>query len=155
MTRATVPFAIPVKLPSALDRVYGYWNGLKRGESDIPFWDDLDLSSLSDLADRLMLVDVFEMPQRFRFNSVGKVILESYGSDLAGKFSDEIDPKSPLEFFTSQASVTVEANAPTFFTATSESRRDASNARLLLPMWGNGRIEMILGGVTKATAIRS
>jgi len=77
------------------------------------------------------------------------------GGDLVGKFADEIDPKNPLEFFTAQASVTIEANAPTCFTntTTSESRRNVGDARLLLPMWGNGRIEMMLGVVTNAPKV--
>ena len=155
MTRATPPFALPDKLPLDLDRVWVYWKSLKRGENKIPFWDDLKLSSLPDLADRLMLIDVFERPQRFRFNSVGEKIQQSYGGDLAGKFADEIDPKNPLEFFTAQASVTIEANAPTFFThiATSDSGRNVRDARLLLPMWGNGRIEIMLGAVTNASKV--
>ena len=155
MTRSTPPFALPDKLPLDLDRVWVYWKSLKRGENKIPFWDDLKLSSLPDLGDRLMLIDVFERPQRFRFNSVGEKIQQSYGGDLVGKFADEIDPKNPLEFFTAQASVTIEANAPTFFTntTTSESRRNVGDARLLLPMWGNGRIEMMLGVVTNASKV--
>jgi hypothetical protein len=149
MTKATPPFALPDKLPLDLDRVWIYWKSLKRGENKIPFWDDLKLSSLPDLADRLMLIDVFERPQRFRFNSVGERIQQGYGGNLAGKFADEIDPKTPLEFFTGQASVTIEANAPTFFpdTAASDSGRNVGGGRLLLPMWGNGRIEMMLGVV--------
>ncbi|MGZ5875199.1 MAG: hypothetical protein ACXWKP_24180 [Bradyrhizobium sp.] len=155
MTRATPPFALPDKLPLDLDRVWLYWKSLKRGENKIPFWDDLKLSSLPDLADRLMLIEVFERPQRFRFNSVGEKIQQSYGGDLAGKFADEIDPKNPLEFFTAQASVTIEANAPTFFThtATSDGGRNVCDARLLLPMWGNGRIEIMLGAVTHASKV--
>ena len=69
-----------------------------------------------------MLIDVFERPQRFRFNSVGKRIQQSYDGDLAGKFVDEINPNNPLEFFTAQASATIEANAPTFLTDTATSR---------------------------------
>ena len=155
MTRSTPPFALPDKLPLDLDRVWVYWKSLKRGENKIPFWDDLKLSSLPDLGDRLMLIDVFERPQRFRFNSVGEKIQQNYGGDLVGKFADEIDPKNPLEFFTAQASVTIEANVPTFFTntTTSESRRNVGKARLLLPMWGNGRIEMMLGVVTNASKV--
>lgn len=155
MTKATAPFALPAKLPLDLDRVWEYWKSLKRGENTIPFWDDLKLPSLPELADRLILVDVFERPQRFRFNLVGKGIQQIYGGDLVGKFADEIDPGHPVDFFIAQASVTVEAGAPTFFmdTATSDRTGALGDARLLLPMWGNGRIEMILGAVTNASEV--
>lgn len=145
------PFALPARLPLDLDRVRDYWESLKRGGNAIPFWDDLTLASLPDLADRVMLVDAFEKPQRFRFNTVGQTIVQDYGSDLAGWFADEIAPKHPLAFFTAQASATIEARAPSFFidgaTPDGGGRRDA---RLLLPMWGNGRIEMMLGAVGNA-----
>ena len=150
MTKAASPFALPAKLSSDLRRVRDYWDSLKRGESDMPFWDDVKLSSLPDLADWLMLVDAFQRPQRFRFNSVGERIRERYGANLAGAFMDEIDPKDPLEFFIAQASVTIESGLPTFFkgSASAGSKSRSGYTRLLLPMWGNGHIEMMLGAIT-------
>ena len=151
MTKAKLPFPVPAKLTSDFDHFWVYWNSLKRGENKIPFSDDLDLSALPFLSDRLMLVDVFEKPQRFRFNLIGKIIEHRYGSNFSGKFADEIDPKGPLDFFTAQASATVEASAPTFFTI-GDVKSENENARLLLPMWGNGRIDTILGGIARAAA---
>jgi hypothetical protein len=149
MTTSTLPFSLPERLSLKLGRVRDYWESLKRRENSMPFWDDLNLSSLPDLSDRLMLVDAFEKPQRYRLGSVGEQIREQYGADLTGKFVDEIDPKTPLEFFTAQASTTIESKAPTFFrfkpAISGEQSREY--ARLLLPMWGNGRIEMMLGVV--------
>jgi hypothetical protein len=31
-------FLLPDQLGADLERVHGYWNGLKRGDNDIPFW---------------------------------------------------------------------------------------------------------------------
>jgi hypothetical protein len=155
MTKSTQPFAVPADLHLELRRVRDYWESLKRGENDMPFWDDVKLSSLPDLSDRMLLVDVFERPQRFRFGSVGAQIRQRYGADLAGKFADEIDPKAPFEFLSAQASATIEAKAPTLLScgAADGSRPSGAHpngyARLLLPMWGNGRIEMILGAIAK------
>jgi hypothetical protein len=149
MNQIPQPFTLPAKLPSELPRVLIYWESLKRGEASMPFWDDVNLTSLPDLSDRLMLVDVFENPQRFRFNSVGERIRRRYGADLAGKFVDQISPTVPFEFLTAQASATIEAKAPTFFggAAGSASGRHHGYARLLLPMWGEGRIGMMLGAI--------
>jgi hypothetical protein len=36
------------------------------------FWDDARLSDLPDLSDRLLLIDVFQRPERLRFGLVGK-----------------------------------------------------------------------------------
>jgi hypothetical protein len=143
---STSPFALPAKLSSGLDRVRGYWESLKRGETSMPFWDDVKLSSLPDLSDRLLLVDAFENPPRFRLNSVGAQIRRSYGTDLADKFIDQIAQKGPFEQLAAQASETIEAKAPTFYAAPAGSGHQGY-VRLLLPMWGEGRIGMLLGAV--------
>jgi hypothetical protein len=149
MKLSALPFAIPAKLPSDLARVRDYWESLKRGENSMPFWDDVKLSSMPDLSDRLMLVDALDKPQRFRLNSVGAQICQRYGDDLAGKFVDEIGPKAPFEFLTAQASAAIEAKAPTFFASAADtgSREHRRYSRLLLPMWGDGRIGMLLGAI--------
>jgi len=144
-----IPFAVPAKLSTDLARVQDYWESLKRGENPIPFWDDAKLLSLPDLSDRLMLIDAFERPQRFRLSSVGARIRNLYGTDLEGRFIDEIDSKAPLDFLAAQASASVEGKAPTYF-ARKGGRAGSSRAgyaRLLLPLWGNGRIEMMLGAI--------
>jgi hypothetical protein len=97
MTSSPLRFELPAKLPPGLTRVRDYWESLKRGENDMPFWDDVKLSSLPDLSDCLMLIDAFENPQRFRLNSVAAQIRRSYGADLADKFVDEIAQKGPFE----------------------------------------------------------
>ena len=147
MKSSALPFAVPAKLPSNLARVRDYWDSLKRGENSMPFWDDMKVSSLPDLSDRLMLLDAFEKPQRFRLNAVGAQICKRYGDDLAGKFVDEIGAKAPFEFLTAQVSATIEAKVPTLFggTADTGSGERRRYARLLLPMWGDGRIGMLLG----------
>jgi hypothetical protein len=95
-----------------------------------------------------MLVDAFENPQRFRLNSVGEWIRRRYGTNLAGKFIDEISPKAPFEFLAAQTSATIEAKAPTFFArAAGCDNRHPGYARLLLPMWGEGCIGMMLGAI--------
>ena len=137
MIKMPHPFALPAKLSSDLIRLHHYWNGLKRGENKVPFVDDVNLSVLPQLKNKLMLIDVFEQPQRFRFNTVGGEIRDAYGADITGKFVDEIAAKAPLAFFTAQASATVESAEPTYY--------HDGVARLLLPMWGDGHVAMLLG----------
>ncbi|MDO8838621.1 MAG: hypothetical protein Q7V31_06790 [Parvibaculum sp.] len=140
---ALVPFALPATLEPDLAAVHAYWRGLIRGEaSDMPYWDDVKLSDLPALADRLTLATAFAKPERFRFEIVGKEISARYGKDFAGRFADEIDINAPLDFFRSQASVTVESGAPTYF-------RASDYARLLLPLWGDGHISMVLAAVVR------
>ncbi len=143
MTNPTIPYTVPEALESDLAEVHAYWRKLIRGQaSDMPYWDDVKLSDLPALADRLMLVTAFAKPERFRFEMVGKEIAAQYGRDVNGRFADEVDVKAPLDFFRSQASVTVESGKPSYF-------RSAAYARLLLPLWGEGHVSMLLGAVVR------
>jgi hypothetical protein len=147
MNRALVPYSVPRKLSLALARVRGYWEGLKRGDASMPFWDDVDPAALPDLAGQLILMKVFERPWRFQFVMPGKDIEQRYGVDLKGAFSDEIDIRHPFEYFNSQCFF--ETRAPTYYRHVSAddsaSRQAEGYSRLMLPMWGEGHVGMLLG----------
>ena len=83
------PFPLPDKLSPNLQRVFSYWESLERGETNMPFWDDVKLSALPDLADRLLLLDVQADPERFRVNTLGAAAGDQAGA-LRGKFIDEV-----------------------------------------------------------------
>jgi hypothetical protein len=137
------PFEVPARLSPDLARVEACWRGLLRGGADMPFWDDFRLSDLPDLTERLLLVDVFERPERFRFATAGSAV---GGAELEGRFLDETDLGRPLEFLRAQCSATVECARPTCFRGEAEGEAGAYR-RLLLPMWGDGRTSMLLGAV--------
>ena len=118
----------------------------------MPFSDDVNPSTIPDLSGRLILIDVFDRPLRFRLDMVGQDIRERLGRDVIGKFLDEIDAPAPLQYLNSQASAAVESRAPTYYRHDSRqelgSRGTDGYSRLLLPMWGDGRIAMLLGAIT-------
>lgn len=150
MKTSTDPFALPQRLEHDLAQVLAYWEGLKRGEAGIPFWDDVNLSALPTLSKRLMLVDVFDKPLRFRLGTVGAELAERHHADLPNKFVDEIEPNYPLQYLNSQCSATVEKCAPSYYrhgSAKSHARSAENYSRLLMPMWGNGYIGMLLGAL--------
>jgi len=130
------PFALPSRLSPDLQRVVAYWEGLLRGSAEIPFSDDAKLADFPDMAERMFLIDVFTMPERFRFAQVGSAL----GADLAGLFLDETRLEQPFEFLRAQCAAAVEAAAPTLHS-------QSGYARVVLPMWGDGRISMLLGAV--------
>jgi hypothetical protein len=136
------PYAPPRRLTPDLDRVLAYWRGLLRGGAPMPFADDLKLTDLPDLKPSLFVVEVFERPQRFRFALLGEALS---GDGLAGLFLDEVQPVRPFEFLGSQGAATVECREPTLYRHESE----PPYSRLLLPMWGEGRISTILGVVER------
>jgi hypothetical protein len=146
MTRTDNPYPLSTELSATLLRVYAYWAGLRRGANDMPFWDDVTLSALPDLTDRLLLIDVFEKPERFRFNIIGKAFTESCDESLVGKFADEVELRGRLKFLRSQCSATVEGREPTLYHRQGSAAGTAFS-RLLMPMWGDGHIFMLLGAL--------
>jgi len=138
------PYGLPARLSPDLARVLAYWRGLLRGAATMPFWDDAKLSDLPDLADRLFLVDVFPHPERFRFGLVGEAL---NADEVAGLFLDEAKLRRPWEFLRSQCAAAAESAEPTFFQAKGT---EQPYSRLILPMWGDGRISMLLGAVDQS-----
>jgi PAS domain-containing protein len=145
------PFAVPTKLKGALALVLAYWEKLKRREAQMPFWDDVKLSALPELSARLVMIEASDKPVRFRFSFglVGAEVRALYGGDLAGKFLDEIEMREPLQFIISQCSVAVESAQPTYYWQAAAGRRGSppqrEYSRLILPLWGDGRVGMLLG----------
>jgi hypothetical protein len=142
-----LPFSVPSTLEPALARARDYWLGLRRGQADIPFMDDVKLGALSDASVDPILVDVFERPIRFRIAVAGSGIVRRYGSPIEGVFADELTPRAPLDYFLSQCAASVEGRAPTFY----RNARHPVYARLLLPLWGDGHINALLGAVAYGT----
>jgi hypothetical protein len=154
MTSSGGTYLLSDRLEPDLERARAYWNGLKRGENEIPFWDDVKFSMQARLARDVLVIEAFENPLRFRFDVVGSDITQRFGAPIAGKFTDEIDLHAPLDELTSQCRATIERRAPTYFrsvpAANAQPGSGAGYARLILPLWGNGRIEMLLGAIANA-----
>ena len=158
MTGDVHRYSLPSELEPDLSRIQEYWNGLKRGANDVPFWDDVKISLRSRLGRESMLIDVFESPLRFRVDLMGADLTDWYDETISNSFLDEIDLHAPFDELTLQCKATVEGCAPTYYCQTAVRKGDAEHpggyARLLLPLWGNGRIEMLLGAVVLHTAAK-
>jgi hypothetical protein len=156
MMGAVGSFPLPDTLEPDLNRVCAYWQSLKRGENDIPFWDDVKFSLRARLAREALLIEVFENPQRFRFDIVGEDVVRRYGKAFSGMFSDEIDARMPLDEFTTQCRTTVERRVPTYYrkAPSDKPEQDGGYSRLILPLWGNGRIEMLLAAIASSSPPR-
>ena len=136
------PLPVPGKLAAKLQAVVSLWQGLKRAENGMPFSDDLGHSALSGLSGKSFLLGVFAAPERFRFEFLDAGL---QGAAAAGQFIDEIPQDANFSYLRAQASATVEAGEPTWLRLDVASGRSFS--RLLLPMWGNGQINMLLGAI--------
>jgi hypothetical protein len=90
---------------------FGPWNGLKRGDNNVPFWDDVKFSMQARLARDVLLIGAFENPLWFRLDLVGDDITQRYGA------------------------------------AKPKLKGGTGYSRPIMPLWGNGRIEMLLGTI--------
>jgi hypothetical protein len=144
----TAPFTIPAKIEPNLAQVHSYWKGLLRGENKVPFWDDVRLSSLAGLTEDTIMLDVFDNPLRFRFAIIGPHIESEYGRSISGKFVDELEEKPPIEHLEEQCRAAVEHQSPTYFQASSSSSA-GTYSRMVLPLWGEGRVSMLLAAIAR------
>ena len=140
--RCLNPFPLPDRLDPDLQTVVSFWESLRRAENGMPFGDDLKFSDLSRLSAKPFVLSVFTSPERFRFEYLHK---DLQGAAMAGRFIDEIPPESDFSYLRAQSSATLEAAEPTFLRLSEASGR--SFRRLLLPMWGSGQINTLLGAI--------
>ena len=125
------PFAVDGPLAPPLARLLTYWEGLKRGQAEIPFWDDLS---------EIKILDVFSRPERFRVNDLEIAAVDR--ERLLGLFLDDVDLPEVFALLRAQASATTELMRPTL-------HRVGGLQRLLLPAWGEGEVRMLVGGLAK------
>jgi hypothetical protein len=142
------PFPLPDRLDAKLQPVVTLWENLKRGESAMPFGDDLGMPALSKLPGNPFLLSVFPAPERYRF----EFICDNLRGDVTtGTFIDEMSPNLNFSYLRAQSSATVEAAAPTLLHLIQWS--GYSFSRVLLPMWGNGQVTMLLGAIDRYTIV--
>src|SRR3954465_869126 len=70
-----------------------YWE-TQRGERAMPSRSDLHPEDMIGHLSNVFLIDVEEAPRRFRFRLIGTAVVDSYGKDLTGKYTDEVAPDS-------------------------------------------------------------
>lgn len=140
MADCVAPFALS-DLEPELEALRRRWTALIRRHNDMPFWEDFSPAAEARLAGRLLILDVFDEPNRFRYDRLlGDDLAKRYGENVRDKFVDETPRRAPFDFLESQAEATVEGAGPTYY-------RGGDYSRILLPMWGDGRISMLLGAV--------
>lgn len=144
----TAAFSVPGELDEMLTQVLTYWNGLKRGNAQIPFADDVILGDIWKLSNKVVLVQVLQMPRRFRLDIVGRQLVRMYGEDLAGRLGDELPVRPPLDDFLAQCDATADARTPTFYRHAPGMKGHGGYGRILLPLWADGRVSALLGAVS-------
>lgn len=144
------PFPLPDRLDPKLRAVVSLWESLKRGENGMPFSDDLGVPALSDLSGNPFLLSAFASPERYRFEFLSQSLRREA---VLERFVDEMPPNTSFSYLRAQGSATVEAAEPTLFHLTDSSGYRFS--RVLLPLWGNGQVNMLLGAFENVQMSRS
>jgi hypothetical protein len=101
-------------------------------------------STLRQLCRDVMMITAFVDPLRFRFDLIGEDLTQHYGTALAGRFTDEVDLHGPLDGLAVQCQAAVKRGSPTWFRHVCA---DGGYSRLILPLWGNGHIEMLIAAI--------
>ncbi|MBU6461372.1 MAG: hypothetical protein KGL35_29850 [Bradyrhizobium sp.] len=140
MMRCRNPFPLPDRLDAKLQPVVSLWGNLRRGENGMPFSDDLGVPVLSNLPGNPFLLSVFASPERYRFEFLSENLRQEAVLEC---FLDETPPNINFSYLRAQSSATVEAAESTLFHLTNSSGYHFS--RVLLPLWGNGQINLLMG----------
>ena len=136
----TAPCAVDGPRSPPLARLLTYWEGLRRGQAEIPFWDDLSEIKIEASGAETFILDVFSRPERFRVNDLEIAAVDR--ERLLGLFLDDVDLPEVFALLRAQASATTELMRPTL-------HRVGGLQRLLLPAWGEGEVRMLVGGLAK------
>lgn len=76
-----------------LTGLYRFWNA-RRGARAMPCRADFLPEDMLPFLGYIILIDVEETPRRFRFRLVGTEIVQSYGFEVTGKYTDAVQPPS-------------------------------------------------------------
>ena len=142
--RCRNPFPLSDCPDAKLQPVVSLWEGLKRGENDMPFSDDLGASALTNLSGSPFLLRTFASPERYRFEFLSEGLCDEA---MLESFVDEMAPSTSFSYLRAQSSATIEAAAPTLLRLTEHS--GCRFSRVLLPLWGDGRVNMLLGALDR------
>ncbi len=144
-------------LSEALRPLYLYWIAA-RGEKLMPSRSDIDpITMPRPLLPNIILVDVIEVPLRFRYRVMGTAIADMLGEDWTGHFVDEVPNISPNA--EEQYMKTVRNGEPSINVDEYErydpnlmQREITRYEQLLLPLSNsNHAVSMLLGGTLKST----
>lgn len=62
--------------------MHAYWNGLKLGDNNIPFWGDVKfIPNAARLAREVVVIGELDNPLRVRFDLVGEQLTQRYGAE--------------------------------------------------------------------------
>ncbi|MFC3228825.1 PAS domain-containing protein [Marinibaculum pumilum] len=143
--------SVPLDLSGVSDprlvRAFDYWDRI-RGDRRMPSRRDIQPKDIKALLPHVFLVDVLRHPPRFRIRLAGTEVNNRFGTDLTGRFLDELDLGSRQQAILAAYAATVDAGEPSL-DSEEYLRRDGRPLRyrrLLCPLSSDGRtVDMLFG----------
>ena len=129
-----------------LRQLYDDWNSRRQGR-EFPSRADFDPFELKYVLGTLSLVDVLRDPLRFRYRLHGSTMADLIGTDMTGKYLDEMTDRRYYEKANATFTEVVEMGTPTFgsYRRLMTDRRTWDYEVLVLPLSGDGQtIDMLI-----------
>ena len=131
-----------------LRRLFAYWQDKRRGK-DFPSRRDLDPREFAFALGHVLLIDVLENPQRFRFRLHGSVLSFRAHYDMTGRMVDELPNEENRAVLLERCRQLVETKRPCF----ARSQRIVDGRMygyevVWMPLSSDGdTVDMLLGGL--------
>jgi hypothetical protein len=123
-----------------LGSVLAYWVR-KRGTRPMPCRRDIDPTEISrELLPNLQIVEVVDGGARFRYRLAGTALVEAYGEEFTGKYSDELFCGERLRFMHEMYRAVCASKAPLFARNKYKTPRNIEFAayRIYMPLSDDG-----------------
>jgi DNA-binding NarL/FixJ family response regulator len=149
-TSGHVP-AFDFRVDPILREALAYWEA-KHGARTMPRRRDIDPAELpKHLLPQLQLIDVVDGGRRFHFRLVGTAIVEEFGREYTGKYTDDLIAAQYVDALHACYRLAIETHRPVFVRSRYSTSRemDVTANRLLMPLSEDGeQVSMILCALT-------
>lgn len=134
-----------------LSGAFRYWNQKRGSGRTMPSRRDIDPIEVPQFLPHLQLTEVTDCGERFRYRLVGTAIIEAFGTEVTGKYVDELFSGERYRFIYEFYRVVCVTRQPVFSRSLYLGTKDVDLTanRLLLPLSADGvQVNMILGALT-------
>jgi hypothetical protein len=123
-----------------LKPAYDYWRS-KRGNRSIPRRRDIEPTEIPRLLPNIQITELVDGGKRIRYRLAGSAIVDAYGSELAGKYFDEVFTGERLKFVEENYHAMCERRRPILVVNRYHSARDVLLVchRLIMPLSEDGK----------------
>src|ERR1700722_701607 len=130
--------------------LFQYWDR-KRGDRAMPARRDLDPTDIPRLLPHLRITEILDGCTRFRYRLVGTAVVEAYGADFTGKYTDELYNGERKLNIERHCRILYEKKRPMFLRSRYVTLKgyDVMANRLLAPLSNDGvEVDMVIAALT-------